>query len=230
MLVSIDTETVGLDWAHGAMPFLVTTCAEDGTIRFWEWDVNPITRKPEIPVSDLLEITELLDAAELIYTHNGKFDVHMLAAVGIDLPWPKVRDTLVASHILATNQPHDLTWLCVEYLGSDIEPHELHVKSVVQACRTIARRDYPDWRIADEGLAEMPSVRAGSKRGEDKPWKNDMWLPRALVKAGMAKLSEMTGSDAILHDESWLTACSAYANDDSEHPLYLGLELERLIR
>lgn len=230
MIISLDCETNGLDFPMGAMPYLVTTCDDDGEIRWWEWDVDPLTRKPTIPQDDVADIAALIDAAELIYIQNAKFDARALAAIGIDLPWDKVRDTLVASHLLASNHRHDLTWLCVEYLGVDIEPYELSIKEVTRACRKIVKRDYPHWRIAREGLPEMPSVDDGSKRDEDKPWKNDMWLPRALVKAGTEKLKELTGADTWLPHDSWLKSCSAYANADSEHTLYLGVELERLIR
>ena len=223
MIISLDTETTGVDFVHGAMPFLVTTCADDGTVRFWEWDVDPLTRRPEIPPGDLADISELVDAAELVYIHNAPFDVRAMATVGIDLPWAKIRDSLPASHLLATNHPHNLTWLCIEYLGTDIEHHDLHVKKVTQACRTIAKRDFPDWKVADEGVEGMPSVKASSKRDEDKPWKGDMWLPRALCMQW-----DIQGQP--IDDADWLTACSRYANADSEHTLPLGLELERLIR
>ncbi len=220
MIISLDCETTGLDLAHGAMPFLVTTCDDEGVVRFWEWDVDPTTRRPEVPDGDLADIAELVDAADLIYLHNARFDARALATVGLDLPWGKVRDTLVASHLLATNHPHNLTDLCIEYLGVDIEPLEVSIKEVVRICRATVKREYPQWRVAREGLPDMPSVKGGSGRDEDKPWKSDMWLPRALAEAGTTKY--------VL--EHWLTACSKYANADSEHTLPLGLELERVIR
>lgn len=223
MIISIDTECGGLDWAHGAMPFLVTTCSDDGTVRFWEWDVDPLTRKPNVLTEDVVEIVELLDTTDLIYAQNAKYDAHMLLTIGIQLPWEKVRDTLIMGHLLASNHRHDLTWMCIAYLGADIEPHERAVKEVTQACRAIAKRDYPEWRLAEEGLPEMPSVKGSSKRDEDKPWKNDMWLPRALV-------AQWDIEGHPIDDDRWLTACSRYANADSEHTLPLGLEMERLIR
>src|SRR5579863_5364621 len=116
MIMSLDTEDTGIDLAHGAMPFLVTTCddsylrgSDAEPVRYWEWPVNPLTRRPEIPDGDLAEIAELIDAADLIYLHNAKFDARALATVGIALPWSKVRDTLIASHLLASNHRHDLT-------------------------------------------------------------------------------------------------------------------------
>lgn len=223
MIISLDTETSGVDFVHGAMPYLVTTCADDGEIRFWEWPVYPLTRKPDVPSSDIQDIVELIEAADLVYLQNSKFDARALLAIGIQLPWPKVRDTLIMGHLLASNMPHDLTWMVMQYLGADIEPLELEIKEVTKACRAIAKRDYPEWLLADEGAPGMPSVKNSSKRDEDKPWKNDMWLPRALV-------AQWDIEGKPIDDDRWLTACSKYANGDSEHTLYLGLEMERLIR
>lgn len=226
MLISLDTETTGVDLAHGAKPFLVTTCDVDGVIRFWEWDVDPLTREPLIPEDDLIAISELIDAADLIYMQNAKFDARALATVGVRLPWEKVRDTLVMGHLLASNHPHNLTDMCIEYLGVDIEHYELKVKEVTRACRSIVKRDYPDWKIAEEGLSDMPSVKTASGRDEDKPWKNDMWLPKTL--ANHMVICGYIHPDEL--DASWMEACSQYANADSEHTLFLGLEMERLIK
>lgn len=230
MIISLDTEATGLDLAHGAMPFLVTWCEEGQNPCYIEWDVDPLTRRPEIPDEDLVYIAELLDAAEVIYMHNGKFDARALATVGIQLPWSKIRDTLTATHLLATNHPHNLTWACIEYLGKDIEPLELKIKEVTQACRKIAKRDFPSWRLADEGLPDMPSVSVSSDRDEDRPWKNDMWLPRALAKE-LGKVNPFRlGSTPEIANKDWLDACAKYACGDSESTLYLGLETDRLIR
>lgn len=227
MIISLDCETTGVDFAHDAMPFLVTTCivnseSIDGeieaVIRFWEWPVDPLTRMPHIPDEEVAAIAELLDAADLVYMQNSKFDARALKKIGVALPWEKVRDTLVAGHLLASNHPHDLTSMCIEYLGVDIEKHEIHIKEVVRACRALAKRNNPEWILAEEGEDGMPSVKSSSKRDEDKPWKNDMWLPRAML---------------LNYDDlntEWEDACSRYANADSEHTLPLGLEMERIVR
>lgn len=234
MIISLDTECTGLDLAHGAMPFLVTTCDDEGHILFWEWDVDPITRRVIPPQEDLVEITELIEAADLIYLHNAKFDVRALATIDIDLPWSKVRDSLVGSHLLGSNHSHKLKdssgfGLCERYLGVDISKHEVAMGEVVKTCRTLAKRTRPDWKLADEGVPGMPSVKAGSKRDEDKPWKNDMWLPRALVVANGGGSMSWSEVDVKI-GQGWQDSTSRYANADSEHTLPLGVEIERLIR
>jgi hypothetical protein len=42
--LSLDTETTGLDVYHGARPFFITTCNEQGEQQYWEWDVDPETQ------------------------------------------------------------------------------------------------------------------------------------------------------------------------------------------
>lgn len=228
MIISLDTETTGVDLAHGAMPFLVTTCDDAGRLWFWEWDVDPLTRQPTIPSEDVRAIRERIDGADLVYMQNGKFDARALKKIGIDLPWAKVRDTLVMGHLLASNHPHNLTDMCIEYLGVDIEPHELFVKGVVKTCRTICRKYLPRWMIAKEDQEGMPSVRGSSSRDEDQPWKNDMWLPRALIVEGMRTKQLLDPS--LRPGSPWQTACAKYANTDAEATLNLGLEMESLIR
>ena len=223
MIIALDCESTGLDLVHGARPFLVTMASPDWDhCKFCEWDVDPLTRQPQVDEEDVWSILEILDEAEMVYTHNGKFDVRMLAAIGIEVPWRKFRDSIVAGHMLASNHKRNLTDMVDEYLGIDIEPYELSVKEVVRACRVIAKKEYPDWWLAEEGAPGMPSVKDGGDRTEDKPWKNDMWLPRALHRKRM--------EEGKYADLAWLTVCSKYANADSEHTLDLALELERRLR
>lgn len=226
-MISLDTETTGCDFFHGAKPFLVTTCDDDGQQRYWQWDVDPLTREPCVPVEDVEEIQALLDAVDLIVLQNAKFDAHALATIGVALPWGKVRDTLLSGHLLATNHPHELTAMCVEYLGHDIEPYEIEVKRIVEQCRKIARWEFPDWKLAKEGDPDMPSVKGGSKRDEDKPWKNDMWLPRAILAAWDAAGQPWDDDPAV---RGWLTATEQYANTDSAVTLPLWRVHENLIR
>lgn len=169
-VISFDVESTGLDVYHGARPFFLTTCSDDGRLKWWEWDVDPLTRKVQIGYKDIAEITERLtltddrpvpgkwykfckaaglengapigivrdkltelgkdaEVRELenvtgctLVAQNSKFDVAMLRAlfndVGQELhwDWSRTHDTLIAGHLLASNKPHDLTSMAIQYL------------------------------------------------------------------------------------------------------------------
>lgn len=204
-MISLDTETNGLDMVCGAKPYLVTTCNEEGVIKFWEWDVNPLTREPIIPVSDLREVRSLVEdrLTDRLVLQNSKFDCAALKTIIPDLEWPwdATDDTLIMGHLLHSGQRHDLTSMALMWLGIDIEPFEIRLKGcvmgarrIVQQARLKVKRSKADaldnelalWRIAEEGLPEMPSAKGGSKKTEkgaesESPWKFDAWLPRAMA-------------------------------------------------
>lgn len=217
-MISIDTETTGTDHWHGARPFFVTITGTDDRgayTRFWEWRVDPLTRIPQVPEEDLTEIRGLIlgvpidatveSTAEgqppFLVLQNAKFDVHALCTLIPDLfahwPWERTHDTLIAGHLLASNQPHDLTSMALHYLGIDIEPLEVEMHKVVEECRRHVRRYFPKWRIAAKGLPEMPSAK-------EKCWKLDTWLPRALA--------DRLGKGP---DHSYYAVLREYANADS---------------
>lgn len=210
-MISLDTETTGVDLHHGAKPFFVTTCDEDGNVTSWEWDVDPLTREPQIPEGDLQDIADHCFAAgpNKFVLQNPKFDIAALNTVGFwelaDLPtvWPDVLDTLLAGHLLASNRPHNLTDMVLEMLGVDIEPFELALKEACTEARRIARKEFPDWQIAEKGLPCMPSAK-------DHVWKYDSWLPRRVAQ-------ELDYDE----DHPWWTVLSKYANTDSSMTLLL---------
>lgn len=215
-MISVDCETTGLDLRHGARPYLVTMCEEGGTPDMWEWDVDPLTREPLVPEGDLTDILGRITRADTLVLQNARFDITALWSLcrqpalvgeaqavlrgrefGDWWPWDRTYDTLVAGHVLATNQDHDLTSMATHYLGVEILPFEERIKAVTVKARTVARNKFPDWRIAKKGLEEMPSAR-------DSTWKIDMWLPKALARVL-----------GLPPDDPWWTALEAYANADS---------------
>lgn len=214
-MLSLDSETTGLDFTFGSAPFLVTFCRENGTNIWFEWVVNPLDRRVEASADDLEEIQQLVDDAPAIVGQNLKFDLHALQVVyggRFSWDWSKLHDTLIAGHLLASNQPHDLTSMAVVYLRANIRPYEDKLKVAVDEARRLARGRYPDWRIAKEGLPEMPSAKGT-------PWKYDCWLPRAIAE-----------EENYPKDHSWWTVCSDYANTDSACTLRLWKEQERLLK
>ena len=82
-LIGIDTETTGLDIYHGCLPYFVGCTEENGTEVSWEWEVDPYTRKVNIPEQEKKELREYLKDKRLIF-HNAIFDIVVLQAIGVD--------------------------------------------------------------------------------------------------------------------------------------------------
>lgn len=191
-MISLDCETTGLDFQHGARPFLVTTCDDDNeSQQFWEWDVDPLTREVQPPLQDIEDIIDIVSLPKYygepdgLVLQNPKFDVQALASLDKDFGrlwrWKNTWDTLLAGHLLASNQPHDLTTMVLVYLGVNIAPYEDAIKQATKEARRMCQAKdspYHDWAIAKAGRKDMPSAKKGEKL-----WKMDIWLPRAIAKA-----------------------------------------------
>lgn len=202
MLIALDTETTGADFYHGARPFLVTICDDTGSNTFWEWPVDPKTRKPAIPKADIKAITDiLLDPSNTFVLHNARFDCAALNSILLPLqrkpewieqgyfPWSRTEDTLVASHVLGSALPHGLDACAVQYLGyRKMGLYETRIELATKKARDYVRRFLPTWRIAKHGLPDMPSIKESAntkdKTGQnrDAAWKNDMWLLKTLLE------------------------------------------------
>lgn len=239
-MIAIDTETTGVDLYHGARPFFVTTCDLDGQQEFWQWDVDPLTREVAAPPADVAAIRDILkrqagwaafDAEtrerHVVVGQNIKFDVAALRSVGVaEWPWSVTRCTLVAGHLLASNLPHNLTDMVEQYCGIEIQPYENALEEACKEARSIARRQLPEWRIAKEGERGMPSLKGsgGGKGEKDRGWKNDTWLPRALLHHWRS-----VGDSRAQDHEDWETVLAEYGNADSFATLKLWQAMRREI-
>lgn len=213
-VTALDCETTGLDLFHGALPFFVTLCDTDGRVVFYEWDVDPLTRKPVVPLSDIEELLGVVKKSSVV-CHNLKFDSQALTALDnrfkSQWPWKLSHDTLLASHLLSSNTPHDLTATTLIYLGINIQPLEDRLEQAVKEAKKIAKRKYPDWQLATAGRADMPSAK-------DTVWKFDSWLPRAIAKH--------EGYDL---DHPWWTVLAEYSNADSASTIELFKKQKQLL-
>lgn len=240
-MISLDTETTGVDLRHGARPFFVTTCTGSGEHKFWPWEVDPLTRQVQVPDGDLQELADYLFASGPagpigdyespdggLILQNAKFDFAALAAAGfwdlydVDEVWRAVQDTLTAGHVLESNRPHNLTDMAVRWLGINIQPYEDRLKEACQEARRYCRSHLPDWRIAKDGLPEMPSAKAEA-------WKYDLWLPRALARElghpEPSNYCEHVWGDTLKDQDPlictkcnghrWWILCAEYSNADS---------------
>ena len=250
MRISLDTETTGLDLHSWASAFLVTICKEDGEQLHWEWPVDLETRYVTHDPDDLEEIRAEIEAADAIIFQNAKFDVtalHYAFGGRLKWPWHKTHDTLMAGHLLASNHPHGLYEMAIEYLNVDLHPYEDELEKAVLASRKAARQGYLDvsrHRLTQgektiiakegqslEGIALMPSVKGGSKRVEERAWKADCWMPRAIL--------EWMKNEARLRPDKlspfppwhpWWTVCADYANADSWATMELFKVMEKQLK
>lgn len=201
--VAIDCESCGKDFYHGSRPFVLTTCTDRGVQWWCEWDVDPLTRKVQVSDRDVHKIREIIATHDTLVFHNSKFDVRALATIGVVVPWGKVEDTLVASHVLNSSAGHRLDEVCEQYLKDEYgKPLKIgtYEKALEDAVKTARRRVsaargkdkrgtgndrdsiIARWQIAQEGMPDLPSATGGGKDGEGKLWRNDYWLPSAFVR------------------------------------------------
>ncbi len=212
-IISLDCEATGLDLMHGARPFFISTCDQEGTIRYWDADVDPLTREPTWQYEDLCEIDELIESADLLVLQNPKFDAKAISFYGLlkHWDWSKVVDTLMAGHLLVSNQPHDLTTMAMIYLRKNIQPLEDALEVATKEAQKIAKREFPDWQLARKDRPDMPSAK-------EKTWKYDSWLPRAVAQA-----------KNYPSDHNWWNVLADYGNGDSSVTLPLYLKQEQLL-
>lgn len=213
-MLAIDTETTGVDPWHGSQPFLVTIFNGEET-HWWEWEVNPLTRKVLIPEKEKQEIRDMIRGETLIF-QNSKFDVRELEFVGITntsggWDWSKIHDTLISSHLINSSQQKGLTFSALFYLGIDLAKFEDKISDHCNAARRYVRTHHPDWRIARKGLEEMPSA-------SGKEWKADMWLPAAIIQA-----------DNLEEAQEWRDSVVKYSLADPEATYYLYESHQRII-
>jgi DNA polymerase I-like protein with 3'-5' exonuclease and polymerase domains len=176
--------------------------------------VDPFTREPLVIEEDLDEIQEYIDSADVLVLQNANFDEGALAELfkkfdrKLRWAWSKVKDTLLAGHLLASNRPHNLTAMSLQYLGINIEPLELALAEGVKKARQLVRtKDFiakhGRWAWAEKGLASMPSAK-------EVVWRFDYWLPAAVAIA-----------EGYAEDHPWRTLLPEYGNGDSSVTLPL---------
>lgn len=179
-MLAIDTETTGVDLYHGCSPFFIGVCDDKGTINYWEWDVDPITREVQVVVKDLEQFAKIVNKHDKLVFQNAKFDIRGICKLGCKWRdvFARTEDTLIMSHVLASGEPHNLTYLALRYLKIDIAPLEEALTTAVKKARTLARthpKIKKEWKLAKEDDSSMPSAKSELH-------KFDMWLPRAVAK------------------------------------------------
>jgi len=170
MILAVDTETTGTDFFHGCKPFMITAC--NGTVSYiFEGTVNPYTREVTWEEDELNEFRSLVGKATKIIFHNTNFDIRALESIGIDpeIFWPKIEDTLLASHCICSGDSHNLKDLAVKYFNYSDDDEVLLENIVKERVRNARASGY---RVAKAGDPHFPGIRANGTQF----WKMDYWL------------------------------------------------------
>lgn len=195
--LAFDTETTGLNVWTGGRPFAVSVCWPDGRTRYWEWVVDPRTRRPRVKLSDIREIRSILcDTGVRKYTWNGKFDCLMLESIGIEVPLHTVEEvSFMARAVNNLEFSYKLKPLAKKYADiDDADEKDLH--DMVVRARRLAKR-------------------LGYNRADDV--EADYWLPGTL-----AALHPREARDAGIDGR----VCGRYAVRDAERTMVLGAMYE----
>lgn len=225
MIIACDTETTGLDLWHGCKPFYFGGVDEKGVITSWRWRVNPYTREVSISNGDRAEIIEYLASADEIIWHNAKFDIRGLESIGIGLPsdiWQKSQDTILASHCLKSDGPHDLKNLALMHCDI-LDDDEDDLRDACIASRRIA--DKVGWIKAEPAAQWWPTQKTGEW------WKADCWMPFEAYWRTDEEINDQHDTLGGLYDipEGWRTVCETYANRDFERTLALWLVFRKML-
>ncbi len=174
-----DTETTGLSVYQGGRPFAVSMRFKDETL-YWEWVVDPFSRRPYLKVKDIREIRSITADRKVVKCFfNAQFDIPMLEAIGcpvrgqVEELYFKVRACY--SFLIS----YELKTLCRNFLKIGNEDQKGLQRAVVKA-RRLAKK--LGWNIAtlESGYGTKPVMA-------------DYWLPGTLwaLEPEKAKAAEI---------------------------------------
>lgn len=160
-IIACDTETTGLNTWLGDQPFAFSFTNEKMESAYFEWDVNPYTRKVIVSKPELEVLRAFfLDESITKVFHHIKFDQRMLEAIGITIRGP-IHDTMYMMHILNNLEPKfGLKVLASKYFEYPLVDRENLRRTVISLRR---KAKVLRWKIHDV-------------------WEPDCWLPRAMCK------------------------------------------------
>lgn len=156
---AFDVETTGLDYDKGDAAFAMAFCNAEGEVGYFDWPVDPKTRKVE-PVLSELNLIKKWAADERItkVMHNSTFDIQSTTAT-YGFRWRGViHDTMLAAHCAdSAEKSYGLKELWSAYTGEkrdDVD--ELRADTI----RSRRRADQLGYSIADAVEADywLPKV------------------------------------------------------------------------
>lgn len=163
-----DTETTGMTVYQGGRPFAVSMRFKGETL-YWEWVVDPHTRKPYVKAKDRREINLITrDRKVTKVFFNCQFDIPMLEAIGCQVRGPVEELYFKVRACYSFLLSYELKTLCRQFLDIPASDQDALQRAVVKA-RRVGRK--LGWKVATKELG------FGSK-----PVMADYWMPNTLWK------------------------------------------------
>jgi DNA polymerase I-like protein with 3'-5' exonuclease and polymerase domains len=220
-LVAADTETTGLDHWHDDQPFAFSFCNENGDTAYFEWPVDPLTRKVEPIASELKQLKDFFEDEEITKSFfNAKFDVRMIETFGIVVAGPGgpackgglIEEVMFMAFIFNNFEPSfKLKVLANKYCEID-NSDEVILKKTISSLRK--RATALGWKIAwDDTYPVFPRE---IKKKDPVP-EADYWLPQAFKRKDPAFLKDKFGSEW----KEVLDRCREYAVKDAVRTMLL---------
>lgn len=144
IMVSLDTETTGLEMWNGDCPFAVSMCNEDGDTWYCQWPVDPFTREVHPDPTELKFVKDVMENPSITKVmHNGKFDIRMLECnFGIKMRG-RLEETLIAARVSDTDElSYGLKPLSKKYAGIADDDLDTLKASLRQARKTAKSRGW----------------------------------------------------------------------------------------
>lgn len=134
--LAIDVETdkfnkVKRKFTYNVAPLTIPFCLDDKTTGI-VLDLSPL---------ELAKLQGEIDKADEIIFHHGKFDIPKLLALGLNVPYMKVRDTLLGFGLINGPRNNGLKILTKKYLRRDAIKFDENIYSDVNKMKVYAEAD-----------------------------------------------------------------------------------------
>lgn len=177
--IAIDTEGTGLNVWHGAKPFAMSACNTDGDTWWWEFDVDPFTREPQVSEQHRQELRELCgDRKRVKCFWNAAYDIPALSKIGVEVVEPYAEITFMARSFNSLELAYALKPLSKKYVDFD-DGDQKDLAIAVKKCRRICKK--LGWKIAQKTSSNS------------KAWMSDYWLPETLwrLRPDLAEVNDI---------------------------------------
>lgn len=214
-LAGVDTETTGISPWHGDQPYAVSICTSEGRKGYFEWWVDPFTRKVRYNRAEVIKLVAWLENPNMTFVwFNGKFDRRMLdamakAVLGRPIRWCKDKQEEVqfAAHVCNSMEPrYALKPLAQKYIGIDVTDLDLLKKAAERARRIGKRQGYKLGVNLSNGKAAIEA---------------DYWMVRYCCPEDWHLVKTYAVTDAVRTMLLWLMYVSVLDEmEDAGWPIY----------